>query len=299
MKLRHLGYACINLSIVKSSGKTFRLANLTEEKARETIKQSLENLKEILEWNKAQGIYLFRISSEIIPFASHENFTLDWLSGFKNELSEIRRFVKKNNLRLSMHPGQYTVLNSPRREVLDVSLKEVEWQSQLIEHLDPEGGMIVIHVGGVYGNKETAKKRFIDNFSLLSPLAQSKLTIENDDKSFDMEDVLEICAQLKTPIIWDIFHHKCNHRGNDWKINLIPKLEQMVMTWHGKIPKLHISSQKPGTRTSHSDYILKSDFEELIYLMKNVPPAEAPFDLMIEAKMKDKALLALKENEEM
>ena len=118
MKLRHLGYACTNVTLGCTTGRTLRLANLTEERAAAVIAENLATLQNVLSWNVSQDIRFFRVSSAVVPLASHEAFPVDWQMLFAPELAEIRRFVMDNGVRLSMHPGQYTVLNAPRPEVV-------------------------------------------------------------------------------------------------------------------------------------------------------------------------------------
>ncbi|QHT68295.1 UV DNA damage repair endonuclease UvsE [Rhodocytophaga rosea] len=293
MKLRHIGYACINLGINETTNHTFRLANLSEEQAAITIAKNIDSLKKILAWNVSQGIKLFRVGSSMIPFASHTSFTLDWQRIFRAELNEIRTFVQDNGLRLSMHPGQYTVLNSFNSKVVSDSVRELEWQAELISILDPQQGLLVLHLGGAYGNKEESVRRFEENFyKYASPLVQQRLTLENDDTTYSVDDVLPVCQRLNIPMIFDLFHHKCLHTAPNWQDGLEEKLEQIVATWKGKVPKMHLSSQKPNTRTSHADYIEQNDFDEMQDWMEKIRP-EGEYDLMIEAKLKEKAVQAL------
>jgi UV DNA damage endonuclease len=127
------------------------LSKLSEEQAMSTIEKNLDSLQKILAWNVSQGIKLFRVGSSTIPFASHRLFTLDWENAFKDKLTEIRQFVQDNGLRLSMHPGQYTVLNSLNPKVVEDSVRELDWQAKLMHILDPQQGLLVLHVGGAYG----------------------------------------------------------------------------------------------------------------------------------------------------
>lgn len=293
MRLRHIGYACINLCLDETTNHTFRLSKLSEEQAMVTIAKNLESLQKILVWNVSQGIKLFRVGSSLIPFASHPLFTLDWENVFKDQLAEIRQFVQDNGLRLSMHPGQYTVLNSLNPKVIDDSIRELEWQARLISTIDPVQGLLVLHVGGAYGDKPTSLLRFEENYyKYLTPLLQQRLTLENDDTTFSVDDVLPLCQRLGIPMIFDLFHHKCLHASDDWQDGLAEKIELIVDTWKGRVPKLHLSSQKSGTRTSHADYIEQRDFDELQDWMERIYH-EGVYDLMIEAKLKDKAVQAL------
>jgi UV DNA damage endonuclease len=172
-------------------------------------------------------------------------------------------------------------------------VRELEWQARLVSELDPEQGVIVLHVGGAYGDKDKAIDRFAEHYHrYLSDTAKSRLTVENDDVTFTLDDVLSVHEMTSSPIIFDILHHKANHTGDDWTESLLPKLERVVASWRGKVPKTHLSSPKAGSKTTHADYIEQPDFEELLYWMGQFRPGE-PFDLMIEAKLKDKAVQAL------
>ncbi len=293
MKLRHIGYACINMQMDITTNHTFRLARLSDEAVQQTATRNFAALQQILEWNLQHGIRLFRIGSSIIPFASHEKFTFNWLEAFVREIASIREYVRQHGLRLSMHPGQYTVLNSPNPKTLADSVRELEWQARLVGELDPDQRVIVLHIGGAYGDKEKAIDRFAENFHrYLSDNAKSRLVIENDDVTFNLDDVLLLHEMTGTAIIFDILHHKANHVGERWQEGLETKLMQVVATWQGKVPKVHLSSPKPGSATSHADYIEQDDYDELLFWMGQFRPGEV-FDLMIEAKLKDKAVQAL------
>jgi len=293
MKLRHIGYACINMQIEVTTNRTFRLARLSEEAVQQTTALNFAALRQILEWNQQHNIRLFRIGSSLIPYASHERFTFDWQTAFANEIQAIRAFIQQHGMRLSMHPGQYTVLNSPDSKTVASAVRELEWQSQLVDLLDPQQGVVVLHIGGAYGDKAAAIDRFARHFDqYLSQTAKRRLVIENDDVTFDLDDVLHLHEKIHTPIIFDILHHKVNHTGNDWKNGLAEKLARVVETWRGHVPKVHLSSPKAGSATSHADYIEQADFDELLFWMDQCR-AEGFFDLMIEAKLKDKAVQAL------
>jgi UV DNA damage endonuclease len=291
MKLRHLGYACINMSLDKTTNKTFRLSNLTKEKYLTTVEYNLKSLEDIIKWNAANGIYFFRIGSELIPFASHKEFSFDWVNDYKKEFSALRQLGKKHKMRFSMHPGQYSVLNSPDEKIVGNAVRDIEYHAKVLEQIAPEDGNIVIHAGGVYGDKEAAKKRFVKNFAKLSKTAQNMLILENDDKSYDIADVLEICRELKIPAVFDILHHDCNPADGA----LAGLLAEAVETWVGKVPKFHISSRKGVKGCPHTDYIEPQDFIRFKKLLDSVP-GDKEYDLMIEAKMKDLAVLKIMED---
>jgi UV DNA damage endonuclease len=120
-----IGYACINTSISATTNRTCRLDRCTEERLRELIFSNLSGLKEVIEWNAKHNIYLYRISSVVIPFASHEVNTIPWWIDFKSQFDEIGDLIKKSQMRVSMHPGQYVNLNAPSPEIIKSSIKEI------------------------------------------------------------------------------------------------------------------------------------------------------------------------------
>jgi UV DNA damage endonuclease len=189
-----------------------------------------------------------------------------------------------------MHPGQYTVLNSPKDEVARSAIRELDYHAQFIRAVDPRAGTVTLHVGGAYGDKEGALKRFKENFAMLSPLAQESLILENDDKTFHALDVLGLCEALRVRMVFDFFHHSCHPSGETWQDGLEAILKRVVATWRGRVPKFHLSSLKPGTRASHADYIEPEDFRTFTELLEGIGEDQT-YDLMLEAKAKDRAVL--------
>lgn len=297
MNLRYLGYACINTSLGKTTNKTFRLKNLNYDKYYETVSYNLKSLEDIILWNSKNNINFFRIGSEVIPLASHKQFNFDWENDFKKEMNFLKKLADETNMRFTMHPGQYTVLNSQRMEVVKTAVDEIEYHAEFLDKIYPDKGKIVIHTGGVYGDKEKAKKDFIKNFMLLSPLAKKMLILENDDKSFDVFDVLEISEELNIPVVFDILHHICNTPCQKPYENLEEIIEKVVKTWKGDIPVFHLSSRKSNKGCPHTDYIRKTDFRKFISILKKIP-VHSQYDIMVEAKMKEKAVIELMKNEQ-
>ena len=291
MKLRHLGYACTNVTLGCTTGRTLRLANLTEERAAAVIAENLTTLQNVLRWNVLQGIHFFRVSSAVVPLASHDRFPLDWRTLFAAELAEIRGFVADNGVRLSMHPGQYTVLNAPRPEVVRAAVRELEYHAEFLDAVDPAQGTMTLHVGGAYGDRTASLERFAAAFMLLSKNAQGRLTLENDDRTFSAGEVLGLCEQLGVPMIFDFFHHKLNPTFESWDAQLVALLERVVATWGGRVPKLHLSSPRDFT-TAHADRVEAVDFAQAVDALATFG-GDRPYDLMLEAKLKEVALLEL------
>lgn len=296
MKLRYLGYACTNVTLSCTTGRTLRLANLTEIRAAEVIAENLATLMDVLRWNLAQGIHFFRVSSAVIPLASHEAFTLEWRTQFATELAEIRTFVAEHSMRLSVHPGQYTVLNAPRPEVVQAAVRELEYHADFLDAVDPAQGTMTLHIGGAYGDKAASLARFAENFRRLSPNAQKRLTLENDDRTYTAGEVLGLCQQLGVPMIFDFWHHKLNPTAETWDDGLDALLPRIVNTWGERVPKFHLSSGR-GLGTAHADLIEPVDFGQVEHFLGGFG-GDRPFDLMLEAKLKEVALLSLRKDVE-
>ena len=289
MRLRHLGYACLNATLGTKS-RTVRLANLRTEAVIPVITQNLDDVLASLRWNVAHGIRFFRISSDLIPFGPMPAFPFDWAEAFDWKFREIRRLVKAENLRVTSHPGQYTVLNSPREKVVQDSVDELDFQAQVLKRMDPTGTM-TLHVGGAYGDKPSAMDAFARNLDRLSDDARARLIIENDDTTFTLEEVVGLAERTGLAVVVDLFHHILNPSGETWDAGLVPLLDRAVATWNGRPPKMHLSSHKPGTRTGHADYLHMDDVETLVSIMEGVGETDAPYDLMLEAKRKEIAVL--------
>ena len=156
-----IGYPCINLSLKCRSSRTFRLKNYSEKRHIDTIEGNLNCLLQILKYNCENKIFFFRITSDLIPFASHPIMKFDWQDYFKLNFREIGNYIKKNNMRITMHPGQYTVLSSKNVNVVANSIKELEYHTDILDLLGLDSrAKIITHIGGVYGDKSASIKRF-------------------------------------------------------------------------------------------------------------------------------------------
>ena len=290
MDLRYLGYVGQNHTLKRTTGRTLRLANLTPERVTEVTAANLTSLRVILEWNLEHDIRFFRIASSLVPFASHERFPLDWRETFAAELRDLRDFVDAFGIRLSTHPGQYTVLNSPHPKVVEDALAELEYHASLLQAVAPADGTMTVHVGGVYGDREGAIERFVTGARRLSPQARARLIVENDDRLFDVDDALRAARALGVPVVFDFFHHRCHHRRGDPDAGLPGLLAEVVATWGDAIPKFHLSSARVEGSTHHADHVSDEDFAAATGLLAALPDPR-PYDLMLEAKAKERAVL--------
>jgi len=190
-------------------------------------------------------------------------------------------------MRIDMHPSNYCVLNSTRKEVVEGSVDIIKYHHDLLEKMQIRDKLIILHVGSNVLGKKNSLTRFINNFKKLPKKLQDIIAIENDDKVFNVEDCLYLSRELDIPFVLDYHHYKCNNNGE--KIEMF--MEKSINSWGKKTPKMHFSSPKnKKDYRSHNDYINVNDFIDFINILvkynKNI-------DIMIEAKAKDEALFRL------
>ncbi len=282
-----IGYPCINLTIDCQANKTFRIRNYSQERLLESIKNNLDCLIKILQFNKENGILFFRISSDLIPFASHPICKFDWQEYFKSEFKSIGRFIKNHNMRISMHPDQFTLINSVENKIFQRSLRELNYHTQVLDLMGLDiSAKIQIHIGGVYNDKEKSIRRFISRFEHLGEVIKRRLVIENDDKRYSIKDCLEISKEINLPVLFDFFHHEINNSGESVK----RAFELINDTWEREKdgwPMVDYSSQEiRGSKGRHAETLNLKYFRE--FLLKSKP---FDFDLMLEIKDKEKSAL--------
>ena len=285
----NLGYACINMSLGKkvTTNRTMIKRTFLEkglDYVSDCVIQNVADLEKIIDWNEQNGIKMYRMSSDMMPWATEYDFTQlkDW-----NEIAIILKRcgdkATQYGQRLSFHPGPFNVLVSPKEAVVQNTINDLEVHGRLMDALGLSKtpyNKINIHCNGVYGDKQSAMDRFIDNFKLLSESVKSRLTIENDDKAsmYSVKDLMYIHNAIKIPIVFDYHHHTFN-TGN---LSEQDALELAMSTWpKGIRPAVHYSESKMGSKPqAHSDYI-----ERIPETYGNV------VDIMVEAKQKDLSIL--------
>jgi UV DNA damage endonuclease len=264
------------------------------------LRRSLERLRAILDYLDRHDIRMYRMASALAPYASHPDLTQfhGQVDECAAELAEVGALASRLGVRLSTHPGQYTVLNSERPEVQAAAAEEVEVQAGLLDAmgLGPEA-VVVLHVGGGAGGVAAAGDRFLAGVERLSPSARARLVVENDDRLFGLSDVLRLAELAGLRVVFDIHHHRCHDPvGVDDR----EALELALATWPaGVTPKVHFSSPRldlgqdgrlPELR-AHADLIDPVAFEAFL----RHTAAGLDLDVMLEAKAKDLALLRLRE----
>ncbi|MEX1028128.1 MAG: UV DNA damage repair endonuclease UvsE [Candidatus Paceibacterota bacterium] len=246
-----------------------------------------EALQAALQFCADNEIGCFRINSQILPVKTHVECGYD-VSGLPEGEEIMRRFkacgqfARDHDIRTSFHPDQFVVLNSPRPDVVDRSVEELEYQSLVAEWVGAD--VVNIHGGGAYGNKTDALSRLARNLNRLSDRARSRLTLENDDTTYMPSDLLPLCRSEGVPLVYDVHHHRCNQD----ELSVEEATAEAIATWDRE-PMFHISSPVEGWQgpnpKRHHDFIDVRDFPECW--------DELTLTVEVEAKAKEVAVLKL------
>ncbi len=282
-----IGYPCINRSIGCTGGSTFRLRSYTPERLLATAAANLDCLARMLEYNAEHGMLFFRVTSDLVPFASHPVCDADWQGALGERFRKVGSFARQNGMRISMHPDQFTLINSPDAGIFERSARELLYHAQVLDLMGlDETARIQVHVGGVYGDKPGSIHRFADRLPLLHPSVKSRLTVENDERLYSLGDCLSIHGETGLPVLFDVFHHRLNNAGEP----VAEAIHFAAATWKdgAGIPMVDYSSQKPDERRgAHAATIDPDDFS--LFLRET---GGTDFDVMLEIKDKERSALA-------
>jgi len=278
-----IGYPCINQSLDCTSSATFRLASYSEERLEQTVAANLACLQRILEYNVAHSLLFFRVSSDIVPFGSHPINTYPWQTRFAAEFRAIGDYIKAHDMRISLHPDQFVVLNSPNLDIVQRSIAELVYQGTMLDLMGLDStAKLQIHLGGLYGDRDVAIERFIATFHTLPVEVQVRLVVENDDRLFSLRDCLRLHAATGTPILFDNFHHECLNHGEP----MAEALRMAAATWHpvrDGVLMMDYSSQSPGERKGkHVSSIEEDLFRAFLRDLQGLD-----VDIMLEIKDKE------------
>ncbi|MEG0753016.1 MAG: UV DNA damage repair endonuclease UvsE [Angelakisella sp.] len=285
----NFGYACLALAVANTQMRSCIMRTATPEHLREIIAHNLQALMQLVQYNKENNIHLFRISSDLIPFGSSPVNTLQWQDEFADAFEEIGKAIADADLRVSMHPGQYTVINSPDEDVVNRAIADLEYHEQVLRLLKTDStSKLILHVGGAYGDNASAIERFYRNWERLSDRVRSRIVLENDERIFNISDVLNITQHLSIPAVFDTLHHSINLPNENQPVT--DWLLQCAKTWKASDgrQKVHYSQQssdgKPG---AHSNSICAEEFLRFYETVNSM-------DLDVMLEVKDKNLSAIK-----
>lgn len=287
--MTQLGYACINMTLRKQKITTNRSmikkTFLSEGVGRSSTLavQNARDLIEIIKWNHQNGFKLFRMSSDLIPWASEFDLkTMPDYRKFSTLMLGAGNLATKYGQRITTHPGPFNVLVSPNEKVVQNTITDLSLHGEMFDLMGLSRtpyNKINIHCNGVYGDKQSAMDRFCKNFERLPESVQSRLTVENDDKAsmYSVKDLMYIHERIGIPIVFDYHHHTFNTGG----LSEQEALELAMSTWGDIKPVVHYSesrtledeSSKPQ---AHSDYIYSK-----------INTYGHDLDIVVEAKMKE------------
>ena len=294
MKVR-LGYVALSKAlddVTTSSTITYTNyinKNYNTSKLLEITKNNLDSLYEIIKYNVKNNFHFYRLTSKLVPLATHDKVDFDYITPLLDEYKKIGKLINDNNIRVDTHPDQYAVLNSMDSKIVKNTVEILEYHYKIMDALGIKDKIIILHVGSSACGKKASITRFINNFNKLPDHIKKCIAVENDDKVYNIKDVLELCHKINVPMVLDYHHFICNNEKED--IN--DYLKEIIDTWNGKIPKMHFSSPKSKLKKefrSHSDYINKECFIEFINILKK---QDKDIDIMLEAKAKDDAISRL------
>ncbi|MBN1947998.1 MAG: UV DNA damage repair endonuclease UvsE [Bradymonadales bacterium] len=265
---------------VASLGSTQRM-----EKISAIVVHNANALRASIEYCAGHGVGCFRVNSQILPLRTHPQLgyhTQQLGEQCRQTFEACGALAHEHGIRLTFHPDQFVVLNSPHPAVVNSSLAELAHQAEVAGWIGAD--VINIHGGGGYGDKAAALRRLVEGLHRLPESVRRWLTLENDDRIFTPQDLLPVCKEAGVPLVYDVHHHRCH--GDDLGVERVTELA--VDTWDRE-PLFHLSSPRDGWHSNdprpHADYIDPNDiprcWEELVCTVE------------VEAKAKELAVLRL------
>jgi len=277
---------------------------------------SLAYLRDILGYLRRQNIRMYRLSAELAPYVTHPDMPRfhGQIDECTVELNSVGQMARGDGLRLSFHAPMTAVLNTPDETTAAKTAAELNALARLLDGLKqgPEA-VIVLHIGGVYGDRHAACHHFVERYHALPPATRRRLALEHDDNRFSVGDIAWIHDQTGIPLVYDHLHHRCY---NPEKLSTVKALRLCLRSWpDGVRPKVHFSSPStamhviqqrhpitdarmrllhPPQPTEHADFI--HPFEFIAFLRTAREAALPDFDVMLEVRAKDLALLRLRQN---
>ena len=263
--------------------------NYPVDKLIDITSNNLESLEKIITYNIKNNIHFYRLTSKLVPLATHDKVEYDYITSLKDKYKKIGELINKYNLRIDTHPDQYAVLNSMNNKIVKNTVEILKYHYNILDALKIKNKIIILHVGSGTCGKKASITRFINNFKKLPSYIQKCIAVENDDKIYNIIDVLYLCNTLNIPMVLDYHHYVCNNNGE----KLEDYIKEIMDTWTNINPKFHFSSPKSNLKKefrSHHYYINSDDFIKFINMLKIY---NKDVDIMLEAKAKDDALSRL------
>jgi UV damage endonuclease UvdE len=285
-----LGYACINTELREQgifSSRSMVLKTLTDqarggvELARKLAIQNIQDTKLILQWNEKHGIRFFRLTSELFPHLNNHlagsaiaDYKMDFAAPYLKELGAI---AKRHGHRITAHPGQFVQLGTPRKDVLERSKLDLKTHADIFTMmgLTPElGSVMVVHGGGVFGNKSETLERWCKAYLTLPEYVRQFIVLENDEYGYGVLDLLPWCEKYDIPLVIDWFHNICYKKIHE------KRATDQALRESTKASKLAAKGDKTGSATTHNHTIngnecnhdeCSHDNDEIVYNEADIP----------------------------
>lgn len=297
----NLGLVCINTILRKKEifcSRTMIRKNFTVESAKEKAIKNILDIIPMIKWNVEHGIKCLRLSSDIFPHFTDEETESYSIDFAKDAFEKVAKVIKDSKMRILMHPAQFCQVGAASQKVFDKTVWDLGHHADILDALGVDNnGVLIVHGGGVYGDKEKTKLRWIKQFKNLPENVKKRLVIENCERSYNVRDCLDIAQACKIPVVFDCHHFDCYTlcHPNEAEHNIPDFMPEIIKTWGNRRILMHVSQQArhPDGRSmklgKHSDYI-----DEMPYYMFNiVEDYNISYDLEVEAKMKEQAILRL------
>ena len=297
-----LGLCCINTELRALKNPIFCSRSMIRrtfsvERAQELALQNVKDIIPIIDWNTKHNIHHLRLSSDMFPHFTDletESYTMDFCD---EELKKAGDFAKKVGHRITMHPGQYNQVGAKSQDVFQKTVQDLTAHAEILDRMGiSDEGILCIHGGGLYGDKESAVRRWIEQFDDLPKQVKRRIAIENCEKCYSVRDCLDIAQATKIPVILDSHHYDCYCKlhPDEFVEDVDEMMDEVVESWQSsnRRPVFHISEQAPNKRIgAHSDFIEKIPS----YMLELPEKYNTELFIEVEAKMKEQAILKLTE----
>ncbi|MEA4939283.1 MAG: UV DNA damage repair endonuclease UvsE [Christensenella sp.] len=281
-----IGYACLTVAVEQTGIRTCTLKHAAPETLLSLAGENLLALERMVDYNIANGIRLYRISSDLIPFGSSLAANLPWETVYAERIASISNKIAKSGMRVSMHPGQYTVLNSEGSGVVQRAIEDLQYHARVLDALKlDQTHKIILHVGGKYNDPAEALARFRAVYRDLDESIRRRLVLENDGSIYTIAEVLELCLSIGAPAVYDNLHNAI-HPADVTKSDAY-WVKACRPTWRVEdgAQKTHYSQPNPEkTRGAHSDNIAIDPFLTYVESLPELRP-----DIMLEVKDKNRS----------
>lgn len=270
-------------------GRTCIRKNFTIELAKEKGLQNIKDIKTLIEWNRDNGIRCLRIGSDLLPHFTDlevKKYDMDFAIP---DLKVAGDLANSLGHRIVMHPGQYNNVGSPHEKVFESTISDLSYHADILDGMGIDSnGVLIVHGGGTYNDKEATTRRWIEQFDDLPKKVKGRLVLENCERQYNTRDCLEIARECKIPMIFDFHHYECwNILHKEEEQESIKDLApEIIESWGNRQILMHVSEQGHGKTGHHSNYIEKIPDE----LFDMIEDHGIHVDLEVEAKAKEKAI---------